>query len=283
MGLGAASSTEGTTFSLIYIDQAVGFSDYTFKTFLISSVDDLEAYGEETVVYGYQKEAEALIISPGYHFTPNLDLSLSLNYMDHKYRQLKLYGSVPTDYWAWSLGASLNYHQSDYKLFYNDGLAARINWRGQVSRSDELDTVSSLKVRLAWDKLLFAKHALQLGLRGEYQNKAASGDVSMFGRGKGYRGIEPNGLWTSRITAVSADYQIPVGKWGHGIITVAPFIDYGNYKSFFTDSEEDYLAYGLGAYYFFNFINLPGLGLTIGKNDDFIGGYIAIQIGGRFN
>lgn len=282
-GIGGALSTEGNTFSLMYMDRAVGFTDYTLRIFALRSSGDKEAFDNETVVYGYRKVDESFTVSPGYRFTPNLEASLLLSYSDKEYSRLDLFTPVPGDYRSWDLGAGLRYRRADYKLFYNDGFSARINWYIQAARSDDQKGISNVTANFAWDKLLFDRHVLQLGLQGTYQTDAAEADVSMFGRGRGYRGIEPDGLWTNRIVAVSADYQIPVSSRKRGVVTVAPFMDYGVYKSFFDGGSDDYLAYGVGVYYFVNFINFPGLGLNFGVNDDFMGRYVSIQIGKGFH
>jgi hypothetical protein len=136
---------------------------------------------------------------------------------------------------------------------------------------------------MQWDITLFELHALQLGVHGGLQTDNGNrGDVTMYGRAKGYRGIEPNGLWTRRIVAVSVDYQIPVAKTGHGTFTVAPFVDHGEYQPFVQGSGSNYTAYGIGAYYFVNLINLPGIGLVLGKNDEFMGSFVTFQIGMGF-
>ncbi len=282
LGAGGALSSEGNSFSLMYMDHAVNFSDYTVKIFVARSSDDNQAYDQKNVVYGYNKVAESLTLSPGYRLSPSLKCSLSLNYSNKEFSQLDLF-APPADYRAWSGGAGISYRKSDYKLFYNDGLSTRLDWTSQMQRSDHKEKITSLSASLAWDKLLFVNHALQLGLRGAHQSEATGGDINMYGRGNGYRGIQPQGLWTSRIISASADYQIPIATWQHGTLTVAPFVDYGVYKSYFDDSDDDYLAGGIGAYYFMNFINMPGLGVTVGMNEDFMGGYIAIQIGTGFH
>jgi hypothetical protein len=78
------------------------------------------------------------------------------------------------------------------------------------------------------------------------------------------------------------DYQIPIAKWDHGVVTVAPFADYGIYRAFFEGTGNNYLSHGIGAYYFINLINLPGIGLTAGVNEDFMGTFVAFQIGMGF-
>jgi len=48
VGAGGALSTEGNRFSLLYIDRAVGFSDYTLRIFAQRSSGDKEAYDKKT-------------------------------------------------------------------------------------------------------------------------------------------------------------------------------------------------------------------------------------------
>ncbi len=206
-----------------------------------------------------------------------------LNYADRRYEQLAPY-ATPGDYWVYGAGVRVYYANADYKLFYNDGVSAQVSLLRQVSRSDEFDDVSQTTVKFEWDKLMFEKHALQLVLNAAYvTNNGNAGDTLMFGRVKGFRGIEPNGLWTREIAAASVDYQIPVGKTRHGTFTVAPFMDYGVYKPFIPGTGSNYSAYGLGGYFFVNTVNLPGVGLIFGRNEEFMGNFAAFQIGFGFN
>ena len=282
VGAGAGVSTEGNTFSLMYSDQSVNFSDYAATIMAYRSNTETEAYVGQDVVYGFDKTETGVFISPGYKLTPSLDASVSFGYGDRKYSLLDSF-AVPGDYQSTSIGCRLSYRNADYKLFYNDGFSASFMWFQQVHRSDNRDNISQTMASLEWDVTLFEKHALQLGLHGGLESDNGNpGDVSTHGRGKGYRGIESNGLWTRKIAAASADYQIPVAKTGHGTFTVAPFVDYGAYKPFFADNGSNYLAYGIGAYYFINFINLPGVGLVVGRNQEFMGTFVSFQIGGSF-
>ncbi len=280
-GLGGAVTTEGNSFSLFYFDPAVRFSDYTFRARVMRSSSEYDAYSGRDIVYGFDRVEQGVDLGPGYRITPDLTASLSLQFADRSFSRLDQY-SVPADYRTWSLGADLRFRQADYKLYYNAGLTANLGWSRQLSRSDDGDKLDFVTARLEWDREIYAGQALQLGWQGNYQSAATAGDVAMYGRGKGYRGIQPDGLWTGRIAALSVDYQIPVGSWRHGTVTVAPFCDFGVYKPFLDDNDSHYLAYGLGAYYFPNFINLPGLGLTFGQNDDFMGAFAAFQFGMGF-
>lgn len=281
-GVGGAISTEGNTFSLMYMDPAVLFSDYSFRAFAFRSSTEREAFGETVTLYRYDKSEESLSISPGYLLTPDLNVSLSLMYANRRYSAIEPYG-VPGDYRSFSGGASLFYSNSDYKLFYSDGLRVRINLRQQLERSDQAERIFSADVNLDWDQPITIGQVLQLGFSGSYQSDSALGDLSAYGRGKGFRGIQPDGLWTDRIVAISADYQVALARWPHGTVTVAPFVDYGIYDPYFVDNRGTYLAYGLGAYYFMNFVNLPGLGLTAGINKEFMGPFVSFQFGMGFN
>lgn len=282
VGAGGGVSTEGNTFSLMYSDQSVNFTDYTVTVMAFGSNTETAAYVGQDLVYGYEKTETGFFISPGYEITPSLDASISFGYGDRKYSVLDSF-AVPGDYQSTSIGCRMSYRNADYKLFYNDGLSASIMWFSQVHRSDGRDNVSQAMASLEWDVTLFEKHALQLGLHGALESDNGNpGDVSTHGRGKGYRGIEPNGLWTRKIAAASADYQIPVAKTGHGTFTVAPFVDYGTFKPFFPSNGSNYMAYGIGAYYFINFINLPGIGVVVGRNQDFMGTFASVQAGMGF-
>jgi outer membrane protein assembly factor BamA len=283
VGAGGSLSTEGSTFSLMYFDPWVRFTDFTLNAIARRSSTELDAYHRTTTIYAYEKKEIGIQLSPGYRITPFITGSVSLIYTNRQYSQIEAF-AYPADYAAWGVGARLSYSNSDYKLFYNDGFSASISWNRQVRRTDDLDKVSSETARLEWDHLLFGKHALQLGLQASSQSSDVGiGDVATYGRVKGFRGIQPSGLWSRQAAAGSIDYQIPIAHWGHGTVTVAPFVDYGTYKPFFAGTRNYYNAYGVGAYYFINLINLPGVGLAVGNNDEFMGSFVTVSIGMRFN
>ena len=282
LGVGGAISTEGNTYSLFYFDSSVNYSDYTFSIMANRSNTEVDAYQSSNIIYGYEKKETGLFISPGYNITQSLGISLSLGYGDKRYSQIDSF-PVPGDYNATNIGARLSYRNSDYKLFYNDGWSASFQWSRQVHRSDDKDSVTNTTAKWEGDFVVFEEQVLQLGLNlGLQSDNGNAADVSMYGRGKGFRGIEPNGLWTRKIAAASVDYQIPVAKTGHGTFTIAPFIDYGTYQPFFTGTGSNYASYGIGAYYYINLINLPGVGLVFGRNDEFMGSFAALQIGMGF-
>ena len=284
VGGGGTLSTEGNTVSLFYLDPSIDFSNFTIRITVNQSSNELDQYQGNNIIYAYMKKERTLLFSPGYMITPTLELSVPLNYTDRRYGEISPYATVPDNYWSYSAGARLSYSNSDYKLYYNDGVSARLVWIRQIHRSDESDNVSQTTARFEWDKLLFDQHALQLVLNtASLTDNGNVGDVLMFGRVKGYRGIAPSGLWTRRITSVSADYQIPVKIVTHGIFTVAPFIDYGMYRPISPASGSNYAAYGVGGYFFVNAINLPGVvGLLVGRNEEFMGNFISFQLGYGF-
>jgi outer membrane protein assembly factor BamA len=283
VGAGGSLSTEGSTFSLMYFDPWVRFTDFTLNAIASRSSTELDAYRRTSTIYSYEKKETGFQLSPGYRITPFISGSVSLTYTKKQYSQIEAF-SYPDDYASWGVGARLSYSNSDYKLFYNDGFSASISWNRQVRRTNDLDKVSSATARLEWDHLLFGKHALQFGVQASSQSSDVGiGDVATYGRVKGFRGIQPSGLWARQAAAGSIDYQVPIAHWGHGTVTVAPFVDYGTYKPFFAGTGNYYTAYGVGAYYFINLINLPGVGLVAGNNDDFMGTFVTVSIGVGFN
>jgi outer membrane protein assembly factor BamA len=281
MGVGGAVSTDGNTFTLFYRDPSVNFGNVTIRTSVNQSAGEFDHYQGNNIIYGYKKRELSVFFSPGYRITPSLELSALLNYMDRRYEKIDPYTAIPGNYWSYSTGARLSYANADYKLYYNDGISAQILWLRQIHRSDESDNVSQTSARFEWDTLLVDQHALQLVLNtASLTDNGNAGDILMFGRVNGYRGINPNGLWTRRITTMSLDYQIPVKKVVHGIFTVAPFMDYGIYDPVSPATGSNYAAYGVGGYFFVNAINLPGvIGLLIGRNEEFLGNFISFQFG----
>jgi len=281
VGVSGAVSTDGNSFSLFYLDPSINFSNFTVRTAFNQSSTELDQYQENTIIYAYLKREVIVNISPGYRITPTLGLSVLINYMDRRYEKVSPYTTVPDNYWSYSTGARLAYSNADYKLYYNNGVSAQLAWLRQVHRSDESSNVSQATAAFEWDQVLFKQHALQLALNAaSLTDNGNAGDVLMFGNAKGYRGIEPNGLWTRNIAAVSADYQIPVKKMPDGIFTVAPYVDYGIYTPVSPASGNTYTAYGVGGYLFINAISMPGVvGLIIGRNEEFMGNFIAFQFG----
>lgn len=279
--VGGTMSTEGNTFTLLYLDPSVCFTDSTIQTLLNQSNNELDQYQKNNIIYAYTKRELSLLFSPGYRITPTLELAVLLSYANRQYEQIGPYTTVPGDYQSYSTGVRLSYTDADYKLYYNDGVSANIQWLRQIHRSDESHPVTLTTARFEWDMLMFSQHALQLVLNTtNLTDNGNAGDVLMFGRVKGYRGINPNGLWTRSTTAVSADYQIPVKKVAHGIFTAAPFMDYGMYKSVSPATGNNYFAYGVGGYLFVDAISLPGvIGIVVGRNEEFMGNFISFQLG----
>jgi outer membrane protein assembly factor BamA len=280
-GFGGSVSTEGNTFSLMFSDPSLNFTDYTLSLMAYKNQTELNAYNGDDIIDGYKKRDIGVFFTPGYRVTPALKLSASLAYSDRRYSQVETY-AVPDDNAAASAGISVSYENSDYKLFHNDGVSGNISWISQVHRSGGNKKTNQTTARFQWDIPLFKTHALETGVRGSLQSQGSPGDVLMYGRGKGFRGIQPSGLWTRKILAVSVDYQIQVLKTGHGTFTVAPFADYGIYKPFLPDTGSSYAAYGVGAYYFINLLNLPGVGVIAGNNEEFMGPFVDLQIGMGF-
>lgn len=280
-GIGGSVSTEGNTFSLMFSDPSVNFTNYTLAVMAYKNQTELNAYTGDDIIDGHKKRELGASLTQGYRVSPALSLSAKLNYAGRKYSQVESY-AVPDDYTAVSAGISASYNNADYKLFYNDGFSGNISWISQVHRSGGDNKINQTTARFEWDMPLFRSNALQTGVRGALQSLGASGDVLTYGRGKGFRGIQPGGLWTRKIIAFSVDYQIPVLKTGHGTFTVAPFADYGMYKPFLPDTGSSYASYGVGAYYFINLLNLPGVGVLAGYNEEFMGAFADLQIGMGF-
>jgi len=274
-------STEGNALTLFYRDPAVNFSDFTVGASVNQSSIELDQYQRNNIINAYTKREQLLRFSPGYKITPTLELAALLNYTDKRYEEIAPFTSVPGNYWSYGAGARLTYVNADYKLYYNDGVSTNIQWLRQIHRSDTSENVSQASLRFEWDTLLFYQQALQLAVQAaNLTDNGNAGDILTYGRVKGYRGINPDGLWTRRVVTASVDYQIPVKRIYPGIFTVAPFLDYGMYQPVSPATGSNYAAYGVGGYLFINAISLPGaIGILIGHNEAFMGNFISFQLG----
>jgi outer membrane protein assembly factor BamA len=277
-----AWSTEGNTFILAYVDPMVNFSKATLQMSINESIMELDQYRRSSIIYAFMKKERSFFISPGYRITPTLEFSVLLNYTRRQYDTINSYTTLPDNYWSYSAGARLSYANTDYKIYYNDGISTSIQWLRQIYRSDESDYVSETSARFELDKALYKDNACLIVINtSSLIDSANLGDNLMFGNEKGYRGIAPNGLWTRRSAAVSFDYQIPVKKVTDGIFTVAPFADYGIYEPISPVTGNHYFAYGAGGYFFFN--DMPGvLGILAGRNESFMGAFVSVQVGYGF-
>jgi hypothetical protein len=139
--------------------------------------------------------------------------------------------------------------------------------------------VSRWETLVKIEKNLLKKNALQLMLRYKGTNGNNSYEAFNLGYERGYRGVQYNTLWATDSYAVSLDYHIPIGKTRYGTWTVAPYYDKGWFNPVHNIGVDEYESYGVGMYLYLRKIAMPGLGIVVGRNENFMGDYIAFSIG----
>jgi outer membrane protein assembly factor BamA len=275
VGAGGTISTEGDSFFLFYMDPSVFFSDWTASLNARSHRNEFSLYYGGEDLCGYRLSEKSFGASVGYRVSPTLNASLKSGYAERGYDREDGY----EDYDFMDMGGSLHYGDDDYKLYYNEGFSARAGYERQVYRSDHGPMSSMLSGAFKWERNVFSTHAIRGAVSFIRVFADDARDAYTAGHGRGFRGIPKNGLWVDWALATSVDYVIPVKKIRSNVLAVAPFVDYGVFEPVYALPEEYYVSYGVGAYLYVNRINIPGVGIVFGYNENFMGAFATVQLG----
>lgn len=280
-GIGGSYSSNGTSYFLFYKDPAFLLSDWTYTLRISDRViepvqehDDIEyySYEQDTLSYGFEIGRKVLL--------PDLLLYAGMNGSNTKFDRVDSY-PPPEDYDAFGVTLGMEYDDTDFKFYFNEGLQVTFEYEVQLHRSDEKEETNSWNLTGVWQKKLFSDNALQVQLQLQEINNATLGDSLLLGRTKGFRGIESRGLWVNRAQSMSLDYQIPVRTYGYGTWTIAPFIDMTHFDPIIDIPADSFVSYGVGGYLYLKNIAFPGVGLVMGYNDEFDGFFVSFSIGMR--
>jgi hypothetical protein len=129
------------------------------------------------------------------------------------------------------------------------------------------------------DYTKFGKHAVQLHLESRAKNTDDVRDSFKLGDNLGFRGVESGGVWAKQAHSVSVDYKIPFLDIKYGTWTVGPFTDYAWFNEFDMNSNKESFAYGISTFMFLKKIALPGIGIIVGHNDNYLGDFVSVSIG----
>lgn len=278
LGGGLTASNGGQTYMLLYRDPAVDYSPVTLTLRSGFDSQNVYAFAGNIKAYGYKEDRQAISIAPGLQLNPYWAVSIEAEWMLKRLSDAG-YGSVPNDYDTVDSGVRLQFKDTAYRLFFNEGLSAEFRLKQQIYKSDEEPKTFNFEALLSWEKGVFANQVFQLSGRAAALYGDDSRDLIRAGYLRGYRGIEANGLWLRKTLAFAFDYQIPVLTSSSGVWTVAPFVDLGWFTSTIDTSREAYQSFGVGTYYFIKRIALPGIGLIVGHNADYKGDFVAFSLG----
>jgi len=275
--VGGSLGSESNNYMLFYKDKDLFYTNWIFEFLSSKSDTDQKAYNEDNVRYGF-KENEILLKSGlGYRIIPEIEASLSLIYQNLTYGVLDNY-IVPTNYHSYFYEAELKYQNSNYKFYFNEGLESSFIFAQQFARSDNHNNIAKDIFNLKYQKNVWYKHALQLGMNAFVITDSSSKDLEKIGAIPTFRGIPEGGLWVERTLAFSCDYQIPLTFSSYGTWTIAPFADYGIYESLYTQ-RKNFTSYGIGGYLYLKEIAMPGIGIIWGTNNHFEENFVSFSVG----
>lgn len=279
LALGATTSeTDGLLF-FQYEDPSLFFSDWRMKINFGTQKSQFDLYDGDEKIDGIKNNATFFNAFLGYKL--HKDLTGSLVYQSVIVRHESYDDNVrPKDFAADSYGIELVLDKSDFKFYFQEGLRGELSFMKQFQRDDKDDLVTSGNLNLKWEFLTFSDQALQLSMEAGGADKADRRTAIRLGGKTGTRGIPDKGAWAESYGFLSADYQIPLMSGDDGTWTVAPFLDCGSINSIADDpSRVTYTSYGVGTYYFLKQVAIPGIGVILGQNNTYQGGFFSVTIG----
>ncbi|MCK5884693.1 MAG: hypothetical protein KAG61_13465 [Bacteriovoracaceae bacterium] len=278
--LGASISTKGNSFFLMLKDPAVFQSRYTLLTRVIKASNTLSNMDQNRTLYSMKQDLSSAMVSSGYYYSDKLNISLGLKYTEKKFTRDQTY--LPrSNHYSSQANLLLDYSDTKYKFFFNEGVEVKLNTAYDVITSENKNKLN-FKIEFGHQKVFFKNHVLQI--RSNYYREFYSEYhlTEKFGGKKGARGIKKRTLWTDEIINLAFDYQVKIKEFKSGVITIAPFLDLGSYRTLDSPKEhENYMSYGAGAYYYIKKIDLPAMGIQAGVNPKNMGRFFGLYIGGN--
>lgn len=276
--VGGSLGSQGNSLLLFYKDTNFFHSNWTSHVILHAAKSDQKAYLRREVVESFVEDEKYLKLGLGYKLTPKFEVGWGIAYVNSHYQELDA-RSLPGPVHSLMSSISGEYKGSDFKLYFNEGLDAKIEFLSDVDRSDEKSSVHRVYGDLRYQKNLYLNHAAQFSLSVAGSTTSTMKTIDKVGGKPGLRGIEKGGLWADRYGAFSCDYQFPISELEYGTWTIAPFFDSGIFSSPYTNHINQFQSFGVGGYLFLRQVALPGLGLVVGRNPRFMGNFMTVAIG----
>jgi outer membrane protein assembly factor BamA len=282
MMLGAMLSASQSSYLLMYNDPELFFTNWQFKSFLMTRQKTTYLYKGEDKIYGDERDSSLASFSIGYAFTDKLEGSMSLGGAQHTFVALDDY-DTPEEFSAIQGSIHVEWNNSNYRFYYREGFKAQASMEQQLARNDDDDMTQGLAVQINEEINLFAKQVCQLQVMAGYLHGGDERSYFRVGGNKGFRGVPDRGAWADQFLVTSLDYQIPLWFSKAGTWTVAPFVDMGYlHQPEFGEEDVTYTSYGLGTYLFLKQVAVPGLGFEFGHNDSYQKSFFKFTIGFSF-
>jgi outer membrane protein assembly factor BamA len=277
--IGASAGTKGNTFFTLYRDPSIFHSRWTGMVKYKKGQEDYSRYQKETEIDGYSEKEDNGEFRFGYKFSPWLEAALQMEFTRRRFDVLEPYTRLPQDYRYVYLGPFFGYDRTDFHFYFQQGMKLRLELGSQVYRDDDASHVTQYQLTYDWQHAVYRNHALQLHLESRANNTDDVRDSFKLGGNLGYRGVESAGIWAKQSHSASIDYKIPFLDVKYGTWTIGPFADYAQFKPFDADSNKESIAYGVSTFMFLKKIALPGIGIVVGHNDNYLGDFVSVSIG----
>ncbi len=280
---GASTGSLGQSYLLMIQDPSVAFSDWTSRLLLQRSDEDVLRYQGDNKIDGFHQEETLVHVAPGYRFTPHLEAFWSVGYAARRFRTAEEFSSDPEDYRFWVTGPTLEFDFTEYKFFFQQGHQVKLALNQQFARSGGGRDATGYQLNYDWQQRLGWHNVLKLNAVVAGTSSADLRDSDKIGGDGSLRGIEGGGLWVRHVAGVTLDYQIPLWEGDFGTWAAGPFGAYARYQGPENGGEwEASRAYGAGLFLFLKEIAIPGIGVVVGRNPDFLGNFVDAQVGFGF-
>ncbi|MCG6969870.1 MAG: BamA/TamA family outer membrane protein [Gammaproteobacteria bacterium] len=277
--IGASTGTRGNTFFTLYRDPAIFYGKWTGVVKYRQGQEDYLRYQKETEFDGYSEKTNNGELRLGYKFSPWIEAALQVEFTRRRFDVLEPYTLSLQDYSYVYLGPFFTYEHTDFHFYFLQGNKLRLELGSQVYRSDDAKQLAQYQLVYDWQHAVYKKNALQLHLQSLANNTDDVRDSFKLGGNLGFRGVESAGIWAKQAHSASLDYKIPFLDVKYGTWTIGPFIDYAQFKSFDATNNQESTAYGISAFMFLKKIALPGIGINVGHNDNYLGDFVSVSIG----
>ena len=280
--LGATFGSLGNSYFFVHRDPSVAGTDWIIRTMYIQDQGDIFLYEGNDKVGGYYQKERAFSITPGYEVTPSLEGSLILGYTDRDYDDAEPFGTNPEPYHFWSAGLGLELDRTDFRFYFREGHKVELELLQQFARSGDGNAASSWNFRWDWHRTLLGRNVAKLNVESVGISSDRVEDSFKLGGQKALRGVQDKGLWTQYLAGAVIDYHLPLREGRFGTWAAGPFLSYALYlppEGLDVNGWEDTMAYGVGLFYYLKKVAFPGIGIVAGKNDDFSGSFVSVQIG----
>lgn len=279
LALGGNASNKGSGFFGFFTNPSLLETNFFTSLSIAKEANIYELVTkDETISQAFLEKSLGYNISLGYRF-PWMNLSGNFGRVERSYDEHDNY-QPPEAYSLNRAGLTLDYDKRDYKLYFSDGLYTRLRWNRSFAESDHKISYNQWETLLSWQHNVFSDHALYLMASAMGYEDGRLTDSERMGSGKGFRGIETKTAWAKKYFTQTVEYQVPLKTFEKGTLTSAAFFDHGQIENRgLGEVQTNYVAGGLGIYFYLSRIALPGLGIEWGTNSRYQKSFVNFTVG----